>query len=143
MSACTFFGHKRCIGLDRNRLKEEIEKLIVGGVDTFFVGNHGDFDYAVYSTLKELRKKHPHIEIFVVLAYPPIESSLYIPDSVYPEGMENTHPKFAIDKRNRWMIDQSSHCICYIDHTWGGAYKYGQIAKRRELNFINLGGCEL
>jgi len=56
MSACTFFGHRQCLRLDRNRLKEEISKLIKGGVDTFFVGNHGEFDRAAYSALKEMQK---------------------------------------------------------------------------------------
>jgi len=78
-----------------------------------------------------------------VLAYLPSEGSIEVPDSIYPEGLESVPFKFAIDKRNRWMIDQSNFCICHIDHTWGGAYKHGQTAKRRGLTLINLGNAEL
>jgi len=143
MSACTFFGHRRCYRLDRNRLKIEIEKLINGGVDTFYVGNHGEFDSEVYSALKEMRKEYPHIKVFVTLAYLPDKNSIENPDSIYPEGLESVPPKFAIDKRNRIMIAQADFCICHIDHTWGGAYKYWQIAKKRGLHTVNLGSTEL
>jgi hypothetical protein len=49
------------------------------------------------------------------------------------------HPKFAIERRNRWMIDQSDFLLCYINHTWGGAYKFARLAKRRGKTVINLG----
>ena len=47
--------------------------------------------------------------------------------------------KHLIEKRNKWMIAQSDYCICYITHTWGGAYKFARQAKRKGLHVINLG----
>ena len=137
--ACTFFGHRECYSLDEQVLMSTIEDLIRNGVDTFYVGNQGQFDSAVYACLKQLRNKHPHIRVCVVLAYLPTKKNEYddLADTMYPE-IEG-HPKFAIERRNRWMLDHSDYCICYINHSWGGAYKFARLAKRRGKTVINLG----
>lgn len=139
MAACTFFGHAECYGFDERALRQAIEDLINKGVDTFYMGNQGQFDSTVYSCLKQLRKKHPHIRVCVVLAYLPTATSKYddMADTMYPE-IEG-HPKFAIERRNRWMITHSDYCICCINHTWGGAWKFAQLALRQGRNVINLG----
>ena len=139
MSACTFYGHRECYSLDEQVLIDAIEDLIRKGVDTFYVGNQGQFDSAVYASLKRLRKKHQRIRVCVVLAYLPTEKNEYndLTDTMYPE-IEG-HPKFAIERRNRWMIEASDYCLCYINHTWGGAYKFAHLVKRRGKAVINLG----
>ena len=145
MSACTFFGHSDCYRLDEGVLRRAIEDLIAQGVDTFYVGNHGNFDRAVFSCLMKLKDIYPHISFAVVLAYLPIEKSEYDPYhgyGMYPEGIEVGHPKFAIDRRNRWMIENADYCLCFVNHTWGGAYKYAKQAKKK-LTVINLAGMEL
>ncbi len=139
MSACTFFGHKDSYHLDRTRLLETIRQRILEGDDVFYVGNQGDFDRAVYLCLKQLEAEYPHIRICVVLAYLPTERDEEIPDSMFPEGLETVHPKYAIDKRNNWMIEMSHTCICFINHTWGGAYKFAKMAKSRSLTVCSIG----
>ena len=139
MSACTFFGHRECYSLDEQVLIDAIEDLIRNGVDTFYVGNQGQFDSAVYTCLNQLRIRHPQIRVCVVLAYlPTAKNECDDPaDTMYPE-IEG-HPKFAIERRNRWMIDHSDFLLCHINHTWGGAYKFARLAKRRGKTVINLG----
>lgn len=139
MSACTFFGHREFYSLDEQVLKDTIEDMIRKGVDTFYVGNQGQFDSAVYRCLRNLRKEYPHIWICVVLAYLPTKKNEYddMVDTMYPE-IEG-HPKFAIERRNRWMIDHSDFLLCYINHTWGGAYKFARLAKHHGKAVINLG----
>lgn len=137
---CTFFGHRECYGLDREILCQTIEDLIDQGVDTFYVGNQGGFDGAVYSCLKQLRKVHPHIRVSVVLAYLPTEKreGEDMSDTMYPEGLEARPAKFAIERRNRWLVNACDFVICYIHHTWGGAYKFAQLAKKCEKNVLNI-----
>lgn len=139
METCTFFGHRECYGLDAQVLRGAIEDLIRKGVDAFYVGNQGQYDSMVYSCLKQLRKKHSHIRVCVVLAYLPTEKGEYddMVDTMYPE-IEG-HPKFAIERRNRWLIDHTDYCLCYINHTWGGAYKFALLAKRCGKTVINIG----
>lgn len=143
MSACTFFGHRECYGLDIQALKDAIEDLISEGVDTFYVGNQGNFDGMVYSCLKQLRKFYPYIRVSVVLAYLPTEKreGEDMSDTIYPE-IEG-HPKFAIERRNKWMIEASNCCLCYVNHTWGGAWKFARQAKRRGLTVINIGNAAI
>ena len=143
MSACTFFGHRECYGLDGKVLGETVERLIGQGVDTLYVGNEGQFDSVVYSCLKQLRSEYPHLRVCVVLAYLPTSNGERedISDTMYPE-IEG-YPKFAIERRNRWMVNHSDYCICYINHTWGGAYKFARLAKRLDKTVINIGSAEL
>ena len=124
---------------------ETIKDLIYQGIDIFYVGNQGNFDSMVYGCLKELKKIYPHITICVVLAYLPSPrySTGDMSHTMYPEGMEECPPQFAIERRNRWMIDHTQWCICYITHTWGGAYKFAKQAKRKKLTMINLGTIDI
>lgn len=142
MSACTFFGHRDAYRLDRNLLLQTIRERIVAGDNVFYVGHQGLFDAAVYSCLKELREEYPYIRVCVVLAFLTMEKDGEIPDSMYPEGLETVHPQYAIDKRNRWMVETSDTCICYVNHTWGGAYKFAMYAQKRGLTVINIGSTQ-
>ena len=145
MSACTFFGHRDCGGLDREKLWMALEQLVTQGVDLFYVGNQGGFDRSVYGQLKRLRDKYPTVRIAVVLAYLPTEKrgEEWEADALYPEGLEHCPVRFAVDRRNRWMIDSADYCICYVNHTWGGAYRTLSYAKKRKKNILNLSGAQI
>ena len=140
--SCTFFGHGDCYDVDIEKLCCAIENLISLGVDTFYVGNQGYFDRLVFENLLQLKKMYPWLRIFVVLAYLPTSKTAYDPYldySIYPEGIEIGPPRFAIERRNKWMLGQSEYCLCYVDHAWGGAYKFACQAKRKGLKIVNLG----
>ena len=140
MAACTFFGHRDCIGLSKQRLEEAIEDLILNhGVDLFYVGNEGQFDALVHWILFAMKKKYPHIRYAVVLAYPPKN----LPDEDYsdtmlPAGIEAIHSKYAITWRNRWMLQRADYVITYVTHSWGGAARFAEEAKRQGKRVINL-----
>ena len=139
---CTFFGHSECYGLDKDVLRNAIEDLIKQGTTEFLVGNHGQFDGMVFSCLQDLSKDYPEISYSVALAYLPThkeEYDIYHGHSFYPEGQENGPAKFAIERRNRYLIDSAGVCLCYVNHTFGGAYKFTRMAKNRGLQVINLG----
>ena len=143
---CTFFGHSDCYGLDATVLQQAIEELIWQGVDTFYVGNQGHFDSMVFGSLIKLKEIHPHITISVVLAYLPTQPGAHDPYSglsVFPEGLEMGPPRFAIDRRNKWMLDHADYCLCYINRTQGGAYAFVKQAKRKGLTIRNLGTIDV
>ena len=143
---CTFFGHRNCYDLNTDILIDTIKSLIEKGVDTFYVGNQGFFDTSVFSCLIKLQETFPFITVSVVLAYLPSEKSacdLHIGYSIYPEELEGVIPRFAIERRNKWMIEQAKYCVCFINHTWGGAYKFAKRAKNKGLTVINLGKSSL
>lgn len=142
MSVCTFFGHRECCGLDKAVLRSAIEDLIKQGTTEFLVGNHGQFDGMVFSCLQDLSKEYPEISYSVALAYLPTRKEAYDRyqgHSYYPEGQERGPAKFAIDRRNRYLIRQADICLCYVNHTFGGAYKFARLAKCAGLRVFNLG----
>lgn len=52
---------------------------------------------------------------------------------------ELVHPKAAIKKRNRWMIDECDFVIGYIQRDHGGAYDAIQYAKQMKKQVIMVG----
>lgn len=139
MTVCTFFGHSDCDPEIKPKLRETILQLIAEGVDTFYVGDKGSFDSYVHTILKELQEQYPHIQYRVVLAYLPKEQSADYADTMLPEGVEIGPPRFAIDRRNCWMLAQADTVVCCIDHGWGGAAKYAELAAKKKKRVINLG----
>lgn len=145
MLVCTFFGHRDCNDLQEERLRQAIEALIHQGVTTFTVGNQGQFDGMVRRCLHTLQETYPHIQYRVVLAYLPTEQAPLedAADTVYPEGLETVPLRFAIQRRNDYLVETADICLCYVRHTWGGAYRSVCRAKRHGLQIINLGTAEL
>ena len=141
MAVCTFFGHRDCPEMIKPRLREVLIDLITNkGVDTFYVGNQGRFDGIVRSVLRELEQEHPEIHYAVVLAYMPGKKNEYddFSDTILPEGIEAVHPRYAISWRNRWMLQRADYVVTYITHSWGGAARYAQKAKRAGKTVIDV-----
>ena len=140
---CTFFGHRNTPDGAEVPLRKVIAALIEHhGADIFYVGHQGKFDYMVRRVLKEVKRIYPHITYFVVLAYMPgvrnvVDMTDYS-DTIYPDGLENTPPKFAVVKRNRWLVEHSDTVITYVDHTSGGAAQFKELAEKKGKWVINL-----
>lgn len=94
MPACTFFGHSQCPDL-RSELRDAVMRLAGDGVDMFYVGDNGRFDAQARSVLSELGLRYG-----VVLAYLPKGTGADFGDTMFPEGLELVHPRYAIDRRN-------------------------------------------
>ena len=140
---CTFFGHREVPESIENDLQRVLIDLIKNkDVNLFYVGNQGNFDALVRKNLKYLKSIFPNINYYVVLAYMPKESSKLntnnFSDTIYPDGLELTPPKYAIDKRNRWMLNQSEYVVTYVKTTFGGAYKFKNLAEKKGKIVINL-----
>ena len=138
---CCFFGHREVMRNIRPKLTEIIENLITeDNVTEFYVGHQGQFDSMVYSVLKELKQKYPQIRYIVVLAYMPDEhiKELYGEDTLFPDGMESVPKKFAINKRNDWMISHSDVAVCYVWKITGGAAKFKEKAEKKGLRVIDV-----
>ena len=140
---CTFFGHRNVSDNIEVLLHTTLTELIENySVDTFFVGNQGGFDNLVRKELKKLTKIYPHIKYTVVLAYFPEKYDTSdvddYSDTIFPNGLENVPRKFAIDKRNRMMIEWADIVITYVSDTFGGAYKFKKISERKGKKVINL-----
>ena len=143
MAACTFFGHHEC----PSSIKPKLEALLVDlienhAVDTFYVGNKGAFDRIVRSVLQDLAEAYPSVKYAVVLERIPnahtADSGADYSDTLLPDGIETVPPRFTIVWRNQWMLRRSDYVITYITHSWGGAAKFAESAKRQNKTVINL-----
>ena len=142
MSACTFFGHRDCPASIKPILRAVVVELIEQhGVDRFFVGRQGAFDAMAHSVLQELAEVHPHISYAVVLERLPEPRDKAVwdfSDTIFPEGLEAVPSRFAISRRNEWMLKQSDFVVTYITHNWGGAAQYAEKAQRQDKRVLNL-----
>lgn len=143
LKTCSFFGHRQLYDDIDARLIGHIEYAInTLKVTVFYVGGYGDFDSKVTSIMIDIRKKHPHINLYLSLAYLPlkkdnIDQSKWYDGTVYFEGLELAVKRFAISKRNTLMVDNSDVMICYITRNHGGAYKAVAHAKQEKKLILN------
>lgn len=137
---CTFFGHRDAPPKIKPALRQVLLDLIERqGVKQFYVGNQGNFDVMARSLLAELEQSHG-IRYEIVLAYLPSEKApLYDPDhTLLPEGIETVPRRFAIEYRNKWMIDHSDIVVTYVTRSFGGAAKFRDLAKKKGKTVIDL-----
>lgn len=132
---CTFFGHRDAPSKMEGTIRATIERLVLEGVTFFYVGNNGNFDNMVHRQLKQLSVEYPYIRYYVVLAYmPTVKDELDITDyskTIYPEGLESVPPRFAISKRNEWMIEKADIVVTYVKYSTGGAAQAKKLAERK------------
>lgn len=148
MSACTFFGHRDCPPSVKEKLCTVLIDLIENrSVNLFYVGRNGAFDGIVRSVLRELVQEYPQIHYAVVLEHMPgkqkQEEYEDYSDTVLPEGIEEVPPRFAISRRNKWMLFQSDFVVTYIIRSWGNAAQFAKIAERQKKTVINLAELSL
>ena len=137
---CTFFGHRDTPQEVKPILREVLLDLIEHqGVKQFYVGNQGNFDTMALRLLKEFEKPYS-ITYDVVLAYLPKKTDPFFEAyyTILPEGIESVPPRFAIEYRNKWMIEHSDTVVTYVTHCFGGAAKFKNLAKQKEKTVVEL-----
>ena len=142
----TFCGHSNCLFSDEE--KEKLKQLLIketrkNPTCKFYLGGYGDFDSLCLRTLRELKKDFPEIELLFITpyldkTYSKLEfAKNYYDDVIFPP-IESIPRKFAILKRNEWMVDSADLVIAYVKYSWGGAAKTLEYAKRKKKQIINL-----
>ncbi|MBR2044391.1 MAG: hypothetical protein IJ946_08660 [Clostridia bacterium] len=62
----------------------------------------------------------------------------YYDEITLSERAALSHPKAALEERNREMVDRADLIICYVNREFGGAYKAMKYAEKRQKPIINL-----
>lgn len=141
----TFCGHSQCL-LNSEEIKE-LEKCLTEIIMqeprcTFYLGGYGNFDRICFEVLTKLKQRYKTVQrVFVtpyISNYYKLKAFSKTYDEIIYPPIENTPLKFAIDKRNRWMIENSDLLICYIAYSFGGAYKTYKYAIHKKLKIVNL-----
>lgn len=141
---CALFGHHDAPDSVAAGLNAMLEYLIEEEqIDKILVGNQGRFDFLAFRVLTEaVIQKFVWVDYRVVLAYLPSVrplDPLYHPaETIYPEGLERVPPRFAISRRNRWMVDQSDIVLVYCRYSTGGTASIVEYAKKKQKKIFYL-----
>ena len=139
----TFFGHADFRG---NELFEQkiISVLREKKPDEVFLGGYGEFDRFAYNCTQKYKKSEaPALRVCLITPYLDPKHKKGLSDSyeydeiIYPP-IENIPPRFAISRRNEWMIDNSGCLIAFVERSFGGAYKALKYAEKRKKELINI-----
>ena len=135
---CTFFGHRDTPKEIEPTLRSALIDLIENkNATVFYVGNHGNFDAMVRRQLEDLSKTYP-IKYYVVLAYMPNKNAEPDEHSILPEGIETVPRRFAINYRNKWMLNKSDIVVTYVTRNFGGAWEFKNMVKGTRKMMLEL-----
>ena len=148
----SFAGHSFISS--RNRVKEMVKEQIRNNISDemsviCYLGGRGAFDEICAYACMELKQEYNGIEVVYVAPYISLSEQEKIKErqsiglydtSIYPP-IESVPPKFAILKRNEWMMIKADLIIAYVNNNYGGAYRSLKVAKRNKKKIINI--CDL
>lgn len=152
-SRCCFTGH-RAIPSDKSkelqqRVKDGIEYLYSNmGIKTYYAGGALGFDSLAAEAVIEQRREHRDVRLVIVIPcrdqaarwsaeqkarYEQIKASA---DEVI--CLAEHYFSGCMHQRNRYMVDHSRVCICYLTERTGGTAYTVQYARERGLRIFNL-----
>ena len=146
---CCFAGHSKLSDTEEvyGKLYSTIEHLISAeNVTEFWVGNYGNFDKLSAKAVRALKEKHSEVRLNLVIPYLTSEINQYKElfyknyDSILIADMPPKTPKKAqILRCNQYMIKNSYTLVCYVRHSFGGAAKTLEFAKKQtNIRIISL-----
>lgn len=136
----TFCGHRDVQYSDQfaRKLHDVLCDLIAEGADAFLLGGYGAFDSLAAIAVHDLKSSFPHIRSTLVLAYLDRDCSgdLY-DETVYPP-LEGVPYRYAVSRRNRWMVDAADVLVSCVTRSYGGAAATLRYAERRQKRIVRL-----
>ena len=137
----TFLGHSSLNNCE-NLLIKVTETILENTKEDenilFLCGGYGDFDNVSLLACHEVKEKRPNSEIAFVTPYLKNLTKNELYDTIIYPSLENIHPRYAISKRNEWMVEKADLVIAYVKYTYGGAYKTMLYTQRKKKQIINL-----
>lgn len=147
---CCFAGHSN-IGYSEKIQKQVYDKAhelaVDFGINEFWVGNYGGFDRLATQVISILKRENFDVELNLVIPYVTKEINKYkklyydcYDNILMADIPEKTPRKYQILKCNQYMVDKSDYLISYVNHSYGGAYRTLEHARRKKhIKIFNLG----
>lgn len=146
-----FTGHRNIPLLKRKavaqRLKTELTDLINNGYQFFGAGGALGFDTLAAQTVLELKKDYKHIRLILVLpcenqtrGWKEKDIEIYEEIKQQADKVVYTSKEYTrgcMHKRNRYLVDNSSVCVCYLTEDTGGTAYTVNYAIKSGLTVIN------
>lgn len=140
-------GHRVLNNIDKNKLKLLFCSLIEKGYNTFLIGMALGFDKLCFETLVEIRKEE---DIKLIACIPCEKQDLKFSASQkkdYAKMLNEADEKYYVNrdytntcmqKRNEFMVDNSSLLVAYLRRNYGGTYNTVKYAEKKNHIIINI-----
>ena len=145
----TFAGHSQI--QHGEEIQKRLEQILQASIPPteevlFYCGGYGEFDLLAAKVCRSFKQKNKGCKLFLITPYITEseqkklndiqEKQLY--DAIVYPPLEGVPLRYAIRRRNEWMVAEADLIICYIAHTFGGAYKTVESARKKKKRIINL-----
>ena len=141
----TFCGHRDFVETAdiEERLAALIEKYARDSDRLLcYNGGYGNFDYFAAKYVQQLQRQYSNIRNCLVLPYidQPFLDRIAIftnrfDETIYPP-LESVPRKYAIIRRNEWMVDNADIVIACVKYSWGGAARTLEYTRRKKKTVI-------
>lgn len=151
-NTCCFTGHREMsVAITDhlfNRVKDGINYLYSHDVKTYLTGGAIGFDTLAAKAVIERRSIYPDIKLILVIpcrdqtrAWRQADIEAYenikeLADKVI--CLSENYYSGCMHRRNRYLVDNSSACICYLTRTSGGTAYTVRYARDKGLSIFNL-----
>ncbi len=146
----TLFGHRELH--EHRKIEEKLTEIFLNLLQNdrhveIYIGRNGEFDIFAASVLKRIIKRAGNLNSGINLVLPYSSKDIEYYEQYYNsvtiyECTDKIHPKGAITKRNKWMVEQCDLLVCYVEHRGGGAYAALQYAEKLGKSIINIAADE-
>ena len=131
-----------------DRLEALLVQLIESGHARFCAGGALGFDTLAAQTVLRLKECYPHIRLILVLPcrtqshnWSAANRAVY--DHILCRADEivytsDEYTNWCMQKRDRYLVDHSDICVCYLTKTTGGTAYTVDYARKKGLSVINL-----
>ena len=143
----TFFGHSDFIPdrASEEKMMSLLRETVGNTPAQLFLGGYGGFDSFAYSCCKRYKAENPDVRLIFVSPYlTPSYQKRHLEyyqkifdEIIYPE-IEDTPPRFAISRRNKYMAERADIVIVYIKRDYGGAYQAYKHALKKNKRIFNI-----
>lgn len=151
ISVC-FTGHRLIPHDDHEALTDSLNKVLEclyqRGYRDFFSGAALGFDALAAEKVLELRARHPDVRLHLAIPCSSqaerwraadckrYEHLLYHADATHV--LSRDYYEGCMQVRNRFMVDRSSLCLCYLRHMKGGTMSTVSYAMEQSCPVLNL-----
>ncbi len=146
---CSFSGHRiLSSNFDKEELKNVVYGLIARGFDKFLVGMALGFDTECFKILEEIRREN---DIKIVACVPCKDQSEFFKKKQKEEYrrmldsadetiiLAENYYEGCMFERNRYMVDNSSVLVAYLNFNRGGTYQTCRYAASLDKEIIYIG----
>ena len=149
---CCFTGHRKIPPEERAGITDRLERVIVSlyqqGIRAYEAGGALGFDALAARTVLHLRESYPGMKLVLVLpcltqtrGWNPEDTAEYESIKAQADHVVYTAQQYTrgcMHRRNRYLVDNSGICVCYLTKERGGTAYTVNYAEKHKLEIINI-----